>query len=407
MKIFDDTFDGTFGISTITKENMDCILDQEGNIYLSLCPDLPGVVSGFFETPSNFSIPIATLSDATLLKAYMQAAMKLPVGGIMLLDMNGKMILKLNSAGDGAPLQLSMLNPEKLKFSDGSVATESPVLVSLKRHTDIDEDGVMVDVSSFLDELVRLADVVLTNALAQTTTVLTIKVAQKCDQTPIIGLITTDFVIKTTAGATQASTSFLDNGDGTYTSVLSDGKFHVLPLTSTSLGAPLLGFISSTKAGAINQFAALGKLKDRIGGVTNSGGTVTTGTATNYGGGTGDLLNPAPAPSIGDPMNPPRPAGTYTSGTCPPTPPNWDDSKYHPDIPLVGGAAGPLVFLADQIAYFGTYAVCALTAVVKFVTTPGYWWRLLFVLAGVGLVVVGGKTYLAGDLPQVLQSVGK
>ncbi len=198
-----------------------------------------------------------------------------------------------------------------------------------------------------------------------------------------------------------------DNGDGTYTSVLSDGKFHVLPLTSTSLGAPLLGFISSTKAGAINQFAALGKLKDRIGGVTNSGGTVTTGTATNYGGGTGDLLNPAPAPSIGDPMNPPRPAGTYTSGTCPPTPPNWDDSKYHPDIPLVGGAAGPLVFLADQIAYFGTYAVCALTAVVKFVTTPGYWWRLLFVLAGVGLVVVGGKTYLAGDLPQVLQSVGK
>lgn len=279
----------------------DCVIAPQDNIYLSKCNDIPSVLSGFFETPSGFTIPIATAVDPVALKAFLQAAMKAPIatriywwpdldnftdqseattyqtsvlseretnpgrykfmfgitqslcthkamyshkkrtGGALLLDLNGKMLASFNSAGDITCLELSMLNPEKLKFSDGSVATESPIVLSLRRHTQIDETGVMIDVSSFLNELIRLADVVLTNTIAQATTILSITVKQKCDGTPIIGLILTDFVVKSTAGATQTATSFLDNGDGTYTLTKStnwiDGSITLKPASTLSLTA--------------------------------------------------------------------------------------------------------------------------------------------------------------------------
>lgn len=280
---------------------MDCILDEEGNIYLSACDDLPSVLSGMIEAPLGASIPLATASDPALLKAFIQAKLKAAKGqrwyywpdfdnfedqsdptgyqitilserevnpgrykfkfgvsqsmcthkqmyshkkrggAAFVLDMNGKMIGYTNSSGDVSPFSLSMLNVEKMKFGDGSVATETPIIVSLKRHTQMDISGVMIDVSSFLDELIRLADVVLTNTIAQTTTVLSVTVKQKCDGTPIIGLITTDFIAKTTAGAAQVQTSFLDNGDGTYTLTKStnwaDGTLTLKPASTLSLDA--------------------------------------------------------------------------------------------------------------------------------------------------------------------------
>lgn len=210
------------------------------------------------------------------------------------------------------------------------------------------------------------------------------------------------------------------NGDGTYTSVLNDGNFHVLPLPNlggTSLGASMLGFISSAKAGVINPFAALGKLKARIGGITvNPDGQVVsqgTGNVTTTGvvgdvTATGGLV-----PSLGDPLNPPRPPGTYTStGKCPPTPPG--NKVYNDTIDLPGGKGSFTVpglqaiqQIGDYFGYLASYFGCIVGSIVNFFTTPGYWWRAAFVLAGLALVFIGGRTYLAGDLPSVVQSIGK
>lgn len=272
--IFDDTFDETFQnqIDSI----MSCIINSQKNIAISNCNEFPTLLSGMFETPDNFVIPLATAQSATLLKAFLQAAMLAPIGsriywwpdfdtfadeseattyqtgplgtretnpgryqfkfgitqnlcvhkamfthkkrkgGALLLDFDGQMLASFNTAGDVKALSVALLNPEKLKFSDGSVATESPVLLALRRHKEIDLTGAMIDVSGFLDELVRLADVTVTITNA-TTTVLTVSVKLTCDSTPVIGLITTDFVAKITAGTAQVQTSFADNGDGTYT----------------------------------------------------------------------------------------------------------------------------------------------------------------------------------------------
>lgn len=272
--IFDDTFDESF--QNLIDSIMSCTINTQKNIALSNCNEFPTLLSGMFETPDNFVIPLATAQSPTLLKAYLQAAMLAPIGsriywwpdfdtvtdeqeattyqtgplgiretnpgryqwlfgitqnlclhkamfthkkrkgGVLLLDFDGNMIASFNSAGDVKALSIALLNPEKLKISDGSVATESPIKLALRRHKELDLTGAMIDVSSFLDELVRLTDVTVTITNA-TTTVLTVSVKQSCDSTPVIGLITTDFVAKVTAGTVQTQTSFADNGDGTYT----------------------------------------------------------------------------------------------------------------------------------------------------------------------------------------------
>ncbi len=294
--IFDDTFDETF--QNLIDSIMSCTINSQKNIALSNCNEFPTLLSGMFETPDNFVIPLATAQSPTLLKAFLQAAMLAPIGsriywwpdfdtvtdeqeattyqtgplgiretnpgryqwlfgisqnlclhkamfthkkrkgGVMLLDFDGNLLATFNSTGDVKCLSIALLNPEKLKISDGAVATESPIKLALRRHKEIDLNGAMVDVSSFLDELIRLADVTVTITNA-TTTILTVSVKQTCDSTPVIGLVIGDFVAKTTAGAAQVPTSFLDNGDGTYTLTKSTnwatGTLTLLPPATLSL----------------------------------------------------------------------------------------------------------------------------------------------------------------------------
>lgn len=207
------------------------------------------------------------------------------------------------------------------------------------------------------------------------------------------------------------------NGDGTYSSVLSDGFWHILSLPAeggSSLGAKFLGFISSSKAGSVNPFASIAKLRNKIGGITTDGGAVATATGVTTTGVVGDVTATGGlVPSLGDPLNPPRPPGTYTNtGKCPPTPPG--NKVYNDVINLPGGKGsftvpGLQAFqqIGDYFGYLASYFGCIAGAIVRFITTPGYWWRGAFVVAGLGLVVIGGKTYLEGDLPQVVQSMGK
>lgn len=114
-------------------------------------------------------------------------------------------------------LTYSLLSPEKLIISDGSVPTGSPVYLVVPNPNEIDINGGIIDGSS-LGMVTRLSDVVLKVLTpAPTATTINVSVTASCDGTPIVGLEDVDFVLKTAAGAPQAITAIVDHGDGSYT----------------------------------------------------------------------------------------------------------------------------------------------------------------------------------------------
>lgn len=246
---------------------MACSIEDKDNLGLSNCNEFPGLISGMIETNSDFAIAAADLADVSDVQdaleegvldaiasrifnwppfasmeniseeaVYQDTPLKYRIvrdgnyrfrfgisenlclhkamythrrrnGRVFLIDQNGYLIGTKLSNGDFAGFSIAMLNTEKLKFNDGSVASESPIVVALSNNIELDKNGYMFDASSFINELFRIVDVELTVVSASTTEIV-VDVKTVCDQTPLSGLGSADFlVIDNDNGATHAQTA--------------------------------------------------------------------------------------------------------------------------------------------------------------------------------------------------------
>src|SRR5688572_10777432 len=235
---------------------MACTIEDKKNLGLSNCNEFPGLMNGMIETNSDFAIPAATVaSGSAAVQAYLQAALLDPIsarifnwpnfasfedvseeavyhdsplkyrkvrdgnyrfkfgiyenlclhknmfthrrnsGRVFLLDQNGFMIGTELSNDDFDGYSIAMLDTQKLKFTDGSVATESPILVALANNIELDKNGSMFDASDFITELYRIVDVELTIVGTPSSTSIVVDVATVCDGTPLSGLVVADFLL--------------------------------------------------------------------------------------------------------------------------------------------------------------------------------------------------------------------
>jgi len=129
-------------------------------------------------------------------------------GRVFLIDQNGALIGTELSNGDFAGFSIALLNTEKLKFTDGSVATESPIVVALSNNIELDKNGAMFDASDFISELYRIVDVELEIVGTPSATTIVVNVTTVCDNTPVTGLGSGDFLlVDDDNGATHAQTA--------------------------------------------------------------------------------------------------------------------------------------------------------------------------------------------------------
>lgn len=141
-------------------------------------------------------------------------------GRVFLIDRENKIIS--TSDDDGTTLKgflLDNLLTEKLKLSDGALASKTWVGVNLADNTELDERGFMTE-APFVNSLLSLTSVVITIASDPTpsATAFNFSVASLLDGTPIIGLDKADLIFLTAAGVDQISaidtlTEPLEDGD--------------------------------------------------------------------------------------------------------------------------------------------------------------------------------------------------
>jgi len=133
-----------------------------------------------------------------------------------ILDKEEQLLATEFSDGKFGGLLSSLLNVEKLMFNTGSEASKTPIYLVLENYKELDARGALLD-GAFVAELFPLTDVEITlSAVAAGTFTATVK--QKCDQTPVSGLVLADFNVRTAAGAAQQPTSVTETpaGSGIY-----------------------------------------------------------------------------------------------------------------------------------------------------------------------------------------------
>jgi len=136
-------------------------------------------------------------------------------GRVIVLDKEGNIWLTLKSNGKYTGLSIDMINVEKIKINFGDVLTETPVYVSLADNKELDESGELVACSIY-NELEALTDVDLAVEVVDSDN-LRVTVTQKCDGTPVSGLVIGDFTVLTAAGAAQAPDTVTEpSSDGVY-----------------------------------------------------------------------------------------------------------------------------------------------------------------------------------------------
>jgi hypothetical protein len=137
-------------------------------------------------------------------------------GRIILIDTADNLIGTQDSDGNFRGQKIGMFSPEKMLANTGEEVAMSPVRVRLKNQTEFDNNGIMVDASEFINELMPLTDAAITIEAAEATEI-TVSVNIDCDGTEILGLTEVDFLVTDAAGDPVDLTGFTDNGDGTYT----------------------------------------------------------------------------------------------------------------------------------------------------------------------------------------------
>jgi hypothetical protein len=135
-------------------------------------------------------------------------------GRVIIVDSERQILLTEDSNGDYRGLSIDLLNVEKIKINMGDVLTESPVYVSLADNKEIDESGFLFD-CSVINELEPLTDVELAVSAVSAAN-FTVTVTQKCDGTPVSGLVKADFAVTNSAGAAQVVNTVVEGADGVY-----------------------------------------------------------------------------------------------------------------------------------------------------------------------------------------------
>lgn len=161
-------------------------------------------------------------------------------GRVILMD-ETSMIGMRNSAGEFMGLTKQLLHTEKMIFSDGAVATKSPILVALANPKEFDQSGYMIP-SSVLDGLTKVVDVVLTIIGTPADDEIIVDVMTECDNYPVLGLALADFILKDADGNTQSISSRTADPvvQGRYTlsgTGFTSGTLELKPASTLSLSA--------------------------------------------------------------------------------------------------------------------------------------------------------------------------
>jgi hypothetical protein len=237
---------------------MECIIEKD-NIYLSRCSDLPAMICSMITTPANFKATpeeavdpdfwqdaikagkanriylwprfVGTPEDLSEETIYedgplgilhvrdgnyrfrfsmkeslcLHKAMyshRATSGRVILFDVKNQMIGTLDEDDNFMGFTIQLLNTEKLKISDGSVSTKSPIYVALANNLELDQNGGVIS-ASFVNTLQRLADVKITVVGTPSSSSLTVDVKTACDSQAVSGLAAADFALTETDGDTQ------------------------------------------------------------------------------------------------------------------------------------------------------------------------------------------------------------
>lgn len=107
-----------------------------------------------------------------------------------------------DESGNFLGLTIAMLDTEKFFLNDGAAVTKSPINVDLLDNTELDQDGVILsgDIGKIVNQVIRLADVVITVVTITDAGDIDISVTAECDGTAISGLVVADFIYLNAAG---------------------------------------------------------------------------------------------------------------------------------------------------------------------------------------------------------------
>lgn len=110
---------------------------------------------------------------------------------------------------------LTELNVQKLVPNDGAAATKTAVSLYMTDNNELDRNGFMIDGASFVNSLVGLTTVTLTQNGTATASLVKVDVKSKVDNVGISGLVQTDFDL-TGIGGTPSGVTENPAGSGTY-----------------------------------------------------------------------------------------------------------------------------------------------------------------------------------------------
>jgi hypothetical protein len=134
---------------------------------------------------------------------------------VFIVDNQNQIFGSINSDGDFCGFDVELLNVEKLMFNDGKVSSKTPVYLVLSDNTEIDNNGYLINASSFFTSLIPLTDVDLAQVGSSTTSLIKVTVKVSCDGTSVDGLVSGDFDVRDSSGA--AITHTVTQGtDGVY-----------------------------------------------------------------------------------------------------------------------------------------------------------------------------------------------
>lgn len=136
-------------------------------------------------------------------------------GRLVFIDLENNILATKLDATNYAGMNILQLDTHKLKISDGQVSTKSPIRIVLADNREIDKSGELFDGSSWVNSVLPLSDVTITQ-ITGTTTKIVVSVTVTCDGTPVNGLVAADFVVLKADGTSQ-TVSTVTEVNGVYT----------------------------------------------------------------------------------------------------------------------------------------------------------------------------------------------
>jgi hypothetical protein len=175
-------------------------------------------------------------------------------GRVFFIDVDNQLFGTEDDDGNIRGFKIGLLWTEKLRISNGSNSTLSPIVVDLADNEEIDAHGVLLDGSS-LTTLEPLTDVTITS-ISQVVGTLVFEVKQTCDGTPVSGLVVGDILVYAADGNTlQAKLALTENANipGRYTLTSPGGDpFENGTLTLLNAGDLSVGAYEAEEALTVN-----------------------------------------------------------------------------------------------------------------------------------------------------------